>query len=216
MDQNTDKVKLMKDYPSNAHGTVKKVPDAPKKEVKKVISGVVKRQKKSLGRKFLDVFLPEDIGNVKGYIIHDVLIPAAKNMLYEMITGGSAMTLFGEKKGRNTARVGGSSYVSYNSLSSSNRTTTATPQVSAQNRARHNFDDLPLPTRGDAEEVLSNLVDLIEEYGEATVSDLYDLMGVTGEFTDTKYGWTNLSGATATRTRSGEYILNLPRTIFLK
>jgi hypothetical protein len=63
-----------------------------------------------------------------------------------------------------------------------------------------------------ANEVINCLVDLIQDYGQATVSDLYDLVGITGNFTDNKYGWTDLRSATATRIHEG-YMLNLPKPI---
>ena len=72
-----------------------------------------------------------------------------------------------------------------------------------------NFDDIILETRWEAEEVLSHMIDLIENYGVASVADLYELVGITGSFTDNKYGWTNLSSATVSRVRDG-YLINLP------
>ena len=83
-------------------------------------------------------------------------------------------------------------------------------QVSKRNRARHNFDDIILESRGEAEEVLSHLVDLTEDYGMASVADLYDLVGVTSNFTDNKYGWTNVADGYIDRTRDG-YCIRLPR-----
>ena len=76
-------------------------------------------------------------------------------------------------------------------------------------RARLNFDDIILESRGEAEEVLSHLLELVENYGVASVADLYELVGITGSFTDNKYGWTNLSTASVSRVRDG-YLLNLP------
>ena len=48
-----------------------------------------------------------------------------------------------------------------------------------------------------------------------SVMDLYDLVGITGQYTDNKYGWTNLRNAEPVRTRDG-YMLKLPRAIPLK
>ena len=79
-------------------------------------------------------------------------------------------------------------------------------EPSLRNRSRHNFDDIILDSRGEAEEVLSHLVDLVDDYGMASVADLYDLVGITSNFTDNKYGWTNLSSASVSRVRDGYLI----------
>ena len=46
-----------------------------------------------------------------------------------------------------------------------------------------------------------------------TVADLYDLVGLNHNFTDNKYGWTNLRNAQPVRDRDGYYILKLPRAV---
>ena len=54
--------------------------------------------------------------------------------------------------------------------------------------------------------------ELIKEYGQVAVADLYDLVGITGSYTDNKYGWTNLRNAEAIRDRDG-YLLRLPKAL---
>jgi hypothetical protein len=135
-----------------------------------------------------------------------------------MVQGGIEMLLFGEKKGSRTTRDRGRSYVSYNSYSNRDRDRRDDRRDrdrSSVARARHNFDDIILETRGEAEEVLSCLADLTQDYGQASVADLYDLVGITGQFTDNKWGWTDISSASATRARNGGYVLNLPKPILL-
>ena len=183
-----------------------------KKKVEKVVSGKVTQRKKSLGKKILETFVGEDVGNVNQYLVHDILVPAVKSMLSDMVQGGIEMMLFGERRGSRTRRDGNRSYVSYNSFSGHDRRDNR--PMSQQSRARHDFGDIVLDSRGEAEEVLSHLVDLVIDYGQATVSDLYDLVGVTGSFTDNKYGWTDLSRASVSRVRDG-YVLNLPRPMLI-
>lgn len=200
---------LDREYPSNSHKS-RSAREKEKERPKKITKGLVTTKKKSLGKKFAETFVSEDVGSVSSYVIHDVLIPAAKSAIYDMFHGSLEMFLFGEKKGNRTQRSGNKSYVSYNNYSSNDRR----PSISPRNRARHNFDDIVLSSRGEAEEVLSHLVDLCIDYGQASVSDLYDLVGITGEFTDNKYGWTDLAGASVSRTRDG-YLLNLPKVLLL-
>src|SRR5690606_6792083 len=85
-------------------------------------------------------------------------------------------------------------------------------QLSKQGRATHDFDEIILASRGEAEMVLDQLSEAIENYDTATVSDLYALVGITGAFTDDKYGWTNLAEASVSSVRDG-FLLNLPKPV---
>lgn len=204
------------DYPSNSRKSKQKKVEPEQPRVKKVITGNVKKRKKPLGKRFTETFLgEEDILSVTSYLIHDILIPAAKNTIYEMIVGGSAMSLFGEMR-RAPGRGGGiasGSHVRYGSYYKS-----PDPREQRETKRsvpRHSLDEIILDSRAEADEVLHSLADLIDEYGRATVADLYDLLGVTknlGSFTDDKYGWKNLNSAEVRRVREG-YLLDLPRPI---
>lgn len=204
-------------YPSNSRNSkITKQDQRPK--VTKITKGAVVKRKKSLGSRFMETFVGESVDNVMSYVIHDVLVPAAKSMFEESINRGLEMMLHGQTRGNNTVRDKGKSYVSYNSYSnqrtSNNSNRQTSREIPARSRHLHSFDDIVLNTRGEAEEVLSHLVDLTIDYDRASVSDLYDLVGVTGEFTDNKYGWTNLESASVSRTRDG-YLLNMPKVIIL-
>lgn len=200
-----------RDFPSNSH--LSKMDKREERKVEKVAKGNVVRKKKTLGKKMAETFLGDDTKSVTQYIIYDVLIPAAKSTISDMVSGGIEMLLFGDTKGRNTRRDKGKSYVSYSSYYSGDRDRRDRDRERSA-RARHNFDDLDFESRGEAEEILSRLVDLIEDYGMASVADYYDLAGVSSNFTDDKYGWRNLSMASVTRTRNG-YVINLPKTELL-
>ena len=52
-------------------------------KINKVVRGTVKRSKNS-GSKLADVFISEDVSNVKNYILMDVIVPAVKK-LYLML-----------------------------------------------------------------------------------------------------------------------------------
>ena len=52
--------------------------------------------------------------------------------------------------------------------------------------------------------------ELIDRYEVVSVADLYELVGITGNYTDNKYGWTNIRNAEVVRVRDG-YVLKLPK-----
>lgn len=210
-DRQNKSAPILPNYPSNSNKKKEAVEE--EKRVEKVVKGEVKKKKRSLGRKFSDAFSEEDRQSVGDHILYDVLIPAAKNTISDMVKGGIDMFLFGGKGGSRTTRDRGRSYVSYNDYYGGRGSAQHRPrqQISPRARARHDFDDIVLADRGEAEQVLSLLVDLVVDYGQATVADLYDLVGITSNFTDNKYGWVNLSRASVVRVRDG-YLIQLPRT----
>lgn len=191
-------------FPANSHVSKGELYNGNEKKVEKVITGTVVQKKKTLGERMARTFLEDESKNVWSYLLYDVLIPAAKATISDMVSGGVEMLLFGTTKGKRQSNQN-KSYVSYSSYYSK-----PAPQQTRSNiRGRLNFDDIILETRGEAEDVLSHLLDLVENYGVASVADLYELVGITGSFTDNKYGWTNLSTASVSRVRDG-YLLNLP------
>lgn len=207
--KNVDDIRaLSSEFPGNSHKKQKK----EDKKVTKIIKGNVVSKKKPLGKRISEVFGGANSGEVFHYIMYDVILPATKSTIADMVSGGIEMLLFGETKGRRTSRERGKSYVSYDKRFSGSPRRDERETVASRNRARMNFNDIILDSRGEAEEVLSALVDLVETYGLACVSDLYDLVGITSAFTDEKWGWKNLSAATVCRVREG-YLIDLPKPV---
>lgn len=188
-----------------------------KKKVERVTTGEVVRRKKPLGKRFKEIFVSGDGRSVMSYIALDVLVPAAKDTIADAVGEGVQRMLFGEGSGRRRDRGRSGSYVSYNRMSSSgspfgvrsNRDDDRR-EMSRRGRASHDFDELVLPTRGEAEEVIDRLFDLISRYESASVADLYELVGINSNYTDNKWGWTDFRGAGVSRVRNG-YLLDLPR-----
>lgn len=207
-------------FPDNSHSKKKEEAET-KKHIKKVVKGQVTLKKKGFGRKIQDSIIGEDVSNVQDYVVNDILIPSAKStisdiissivsIIGDVITGGIDMALYGETRPKNKRHNGGS-YVSYNSISSRRGPETRNNQKVKSK----SYDDIILDSRGEAEEVLSNLVDLISDYGTASVADLNEMLGISGPFTDNYWGWTDLSSAYTKRV-SGGYMLCLPRVESLK
>ena len=177
-----------------------------RKKAEKVVKGTVKTRKKSEVSKLKDVFISEDVSNVKSYIVMDVLIPAAKKAISDIVRDGIDMILYGDThRGRSSS---GASYVSYRSYSDRDRRDAR--RESSRTRIGYDYDDIVLESRVEAEEVLQRMDELIETYGIVSVADLYDLVGKTCNYTDNKYGWTNIRNAEPVRVRDG-YLLKMPK-----
>lgn len=188
----------MQDYKPNSNKYKSEQRKEREKRAEKIVQGNVRRKKKSEVSRLKDLLISEDIEDVKSYIVMDVVVPTIKNTIADVVN----MFLFGDTSKRNKNR----NTVSYSSYSSSRSGNNNRRVVSN----RYNFDDYYFDSRGEAEEVLDRMDELIDSYGAVTVGDFYDMIGITGKYTDNNYGWTNISRASVQRTRDG-YSIDLPR-----
>lgn len=198
------------EYKPNSHKYREGASDSQveRRKVEKVIKGEAKVRKKSEIRKFTDIFVAEDISSVKTYLIDDLLIPSVKNTILDLIIEGATILFKGEP---GHSRKSGSSsvdYVSYRRYAEKDR---RDERRHSTTRASYGYDDIVLDSRGEAERVLTCMDEMIDTYGFVTVADLYDLVGRTCNYTDNKYGWTNLRNAEPVRVRGGDYMLRLPK-----
>lgn len=199
------------DYTSSSiKGTPEKnVATVEKKKVEKVISGTATR-KPDAARKFTNLFAPGDMSSISEYIIMDVIVPATKKMISEIVRNGIDMILYGES-GRSKNYSGNSDKVSYRSYygSNDNNRNSSTTKT----RSVFDYDNITIPTRQEAEEVIRQMDAIVEVYGMVSVADLYDLCGITDHnYMNAKYGWMNIRTAEAVRVRDG-YVLKLPRAL---
>ena len=192
----------MENYPSNSHKAREEVAE---KKVEKVVSGKTSTKKKSGIRKLSDTFLSEDVSNVKSYIFSEVLLPATKKLVSDIVTNGTNMLLYGEIKNKK----GNSSKVSYSRYYDDRSRDYRSPVV----RNNFDYDEIIFETRGDAEAVLDAMYDILNQYKVVSVAELYDLASITTHnYTCNNYGWIDLRGSSVVRVRDG-YILKLPRAL---
>lgn len=207
------------DYPSNSMAS--KAKSKPPVETTMVQP---KKQKKSSIKSMWD----EHSDDVKSYILYDILAPAVKDMISNIVS--SAVVAIREQIDTmlyGSPRSGGYSYnksrpsrIDYSSqYRGRNRYPKQETQVDTVSyNARHGmqnedgwFDDIrPFDTRRKCEDALTKLISMIDEYGEASVGDLYDIAGKSYDFTDRKWGWTDLSHTDVNRVRNGYIIVGLP------
>lgn len=174
------------------------------KKVEKIISGEVKVRKKSGFRKMMDNFISDDVPNIRTYICKDVVVPTIKKIISETVD----IALFGRSRGSGRSLA---DKVSYNKYYKSDYT----PVNTVNTRTGYGYNEIVLESRGEAERVLSQMNDLIETYDMVSVADLYDLVGITGEYTDNRYGWTNIRNANIRRVSDG-FLLEMPKALPIK
>lgn len=188
-------------------------------------TGQAVTRKKGLGRKFREQFAGDDAKTVGMYLLVDVVVPALKNLLYDLGNEGLKRSLFGggSRPGAVGTIIGSTlastSRTAYSSFSKAapNPATQIGPssEMTPQQRAMHDFSGIVLQTREQAYQIVDILSGLIDDYGAATVNDFYACIGQTPEFTAVKYGWKSLSQVEVRHIREG-YLLEMPRPVVLE
>jgi hypothetical protein len=199
------------DYPANSKkAKEERVP------LEKVIQGEATQRKPSGFGGIARTFLSDDAGTVWQYVLLEVLVPAFKNMLTDAVSQGAERALFGNDRPSRQSRPGYTNYAARFGTGArpvpGSVINDPRPSMSREARATHNFNEILLETRGEAEDVIDALRECISQYQVATVADLYDLVGQSGAFTDNKWGWYDLRSASIRRIRDG-WLLDLPRTV---
>lgn len=180
------------------------------KRIQKIVRGPVKTKKNEL-RKFADIFISEDISSVKDYIFTDVLVPAVKKAIYDVVTNGIDMFLYGGSGKGKSASSG--SKVPYYSYSNTKNTVNFRGSENTMSRSAADYDEIIWPDRGSAERAKQQMQDIVTRYGIVTVNDLYEMTPLNPPFTAQKYGWMgDLSSVDVIRVRDG-YVLKLPRAV---
>lgn len=195
-------------YKPNSNRSKEEAKAAETHKVEKVVTGPVTTRKKSSFDKLKSEFISDDAKNIKSYVFGEVLIPAIKKAISDIVTDGIDILLYGEsRKGSRRSTADRVSYRSYYDTSYSR----PSDRLVAPNRG-YSYDDVILHTRGEAEDVLARMDELMDTYGLVRVADFYDLVGVSGNYTDNKYGWTNIRNAEIVRVRDG-YMIKMPRAV---
>lgn len=195
----------MEEYRSNSHKSREKQNESlPEKKVEKIVSGSVKSKKKSGLQKITNVFVPDDVDDVKSYIFEDVVVPAVKDVVLNVVKAILGVNDGSRGKSPSASKI---SYRKY--YDDRERRDYAS---AARTRVGYDYDDVVIENRGEAEDVLSRMDELIATYGLVSVADFYDLVGITGNYTDNKYGWTDIRNASVIRV-SGGYMIKLPKAL---
>lgn len=206
-------------------------PDKPT-AIAPVASGKRREKTKKHGvKKFADALFAVDDGP-KMDITEDIVVPAVKNTFLDVIsaitgavTNAFEVALFGDMHGRTRSRDRRdrdryrNGYIDYSSSSSSRRGSEDRrdrDRGSARSRELQDFTDIDFDTWEEANDVLTNMKDLLSRYDRyVTVADFYALAGVSYTYQDRNWGWTDLSNAYPIRDGS-VYILVLPKPEYIK
>lgn len=156
--------------------------------------------KKSITQQIKEAFIGEDI-------VNNIIIPGAENLILD----GLEQIFFK----RNTRRgnyqqsyyssqyYGNPSYNNYYQYSYQQEP----PQPQYQYSNKPDYRSIIVRTKQDADMVVRGLIDRIQECRYASVSDLFDLVGCPGDYTDSDWGWMTPRGIGVRRVSQGFLIV---------
>lgn len=203
----------VEDYKSNSFKSKElEKKDPLDKNLIPVVSGEVVTKKRSILRKVTDALINQNTDNIKDYVIFDIVVPAIKNTFSDALISIVELVFGTRKKQPGTPSTSYSSY--YKGTNSTSNSTPSAPSTPYLGLSKRDFDEVVVETRWEAEDVIDHLTTAILEYGSASIADFYELVGIQSNFTDNKYGWTNLATAEVVRVGGG-YLIKLPPTVKL-
>jgi hypothetical protein len=175
---------------------VNRVANDVKQPKLKEIGGLVTNPEKSPMRKFLGIFLTDDLPGVRKHLMTDYVYPAAKDFVAGILFETIQRMFYGNGRPTNT---------NYNNVSNSlvrantvktnyaNPTTVVSTTTTEQN-TKVTWDNVIMESRQKAREVIAELQGSIRQYGKVSVMQLYDCLKVPDsiDISDQYMGWTNL------------------------
>lgn len=179
------------------------------KKVSKVVEGGVATKKKSGVAKLKRNFISDEANGIGSYIVMDILIPAAKKAMYDIVVNGINMMLYGEAATPSTSRFSGgtTAKISYNECY-------AKPKAAERSNRWYDFDDILFDLPRDAEYVITKMNEIVDTYNLVSVADMYDLSGLSCDWTAQNYGWTNVAQAHVVPVHgTGKFTIKLPKAL---
>lgn len=164
------------------------------KNITPVASGMVK--KTSGFSKFISDFFAADAQTIGNHLVTDVLKPAALRLIDEVVTTAKDVALYGENAPPTQKKPGVmATKISYDKASEKR----VAPSVDTKK-----FDYPVVSSKKDADVVIKQMSNILEQYDVVTVADLYELCDINDfPYTANSYGWDNLGDLIVVHTADG-------------
>lgn len=185
------------------------------KQIEQVVSNARVR-KQGIFRRIGASIVEDSMENAKQRAFGEIVIPGIKTLIFDTLTEVLGIILFSDS--RDNGYRPRSGIPSRRSDRTSYRDYYDRKEGRDNKRSREipfDPDDIIVDTRAEAHMVLDEMDAIIDRYGKASVADFYDVVGVTSDWTDNRYGWTSLRSASIKPVRDG-FMLVMPRTQVLE
>lgn len=176
-------------------------------------------KKRTLGDRFKDVFLNVDAKGTAGFVFRGVLVPAARDMVFDAGKEALFRVLYPDAAATGRTAPGSKSSgpgpkTNYQNASSGRG---AGSMPLSQRRSEVREQTLPQYVYGnqaEPERILDTMKELIDRREYVTVADYRELSGYDSNYVDVSWGWVNLMGSQIIKMREG-WTLDLPNPVRL-
>lgn len=212
---------------------VREVPEqGPKKKVvlrsqRQAVATTARVRKPTFLSRMVSAFIGSDeMSEVGGYLLYDILIPATKKTFEELVNRGISMILYGEAR---SAPKDDRTYVSYSSMFTGRDRDRfgRIPRRERQNRysardtstdLQARLDDISFVDGDEAADVLLNMDEYLAEFGSVSVANFLEFAGLSHKikYTDNSYGWDNLNNTHVVTAEDGYYEIDFPRAKYIR
>lgn len=174
--------------------------------------------KKSLSQKFAETFLNIDRRDLREFIMKDLVMAGIEDLGYYVLD----MIFDNVSGGRSSRRKGSyyddrTSYSSYYRSKDSDRRRRKKRDRDREYEGDRKLDykNIVVRDRREAERIVDELRDRIHEFDTASVGDLFDLIGVSGEWNDNNWGW-DREDDICLRKAPGGWLIDVAEAKYLK
>ena len=177
---------------------------------RKKLEPVVETSEKVKKSWFKSVVKPDDPDSLWYYIVNNVIIPHTKNIINDVVQGALFKGGINDNRGVSNTNA---SRVSYKSFYDDRRASYDRREPPRERR-QYSYDDVAFRSFSEANMVLSSMEEVINTYGTVSIMDFYELANIPAgsNYTDNRYGWTNLRDAKVVNSR-GSYFIKFPRVM---
>lgn len=202
----------MTEFPSQSHRSQEP------REVQPVTLAPGRVRKPTLSTRFKETFFKSSPQEVWGSMFWDVFMRGITDNLADSFHEG-VDTLFRGQGGsvnriRRQRSFGSNSQISkHNPDRALGRG--ARERISREDRDRQNVGVIEIDSRAEAEEVLAQLNQSIDQFDVVTLAEFYQMVRITPDHTDYGWGWTDLGGSEIVHSR-GSYYLDLPPVVDIR
>lgn len=183
-----------------------------KEEAKKEKPSLI--QEDSLVRKrnnykggLMSALIKKDMSEVLRWLFYEKVIPGGKELFLMALGNWLGVDMYDIFDfGGSDRRRGqiGSYQRAYDRINGRNRDRRREPEDRGKrNSDKLDYHDIVLRYRPDAERVVDAMQDRIEQLGQVSVAELFEMIHEPSDYTDTAYGWTRTSDVDIRKVRDG-------------
>lgn len=165
-------------------------------------------RKKTFGDKIRGEFFEGEVDSIGEHVLNNILIPAIKDTIYNVIDGAISGLFYGNSRGNKYSSSQNRNYTSYSRPSQTRNQYRAQPERGGTRAPVYEYQ-----CEDDALDVLERMNDILGESYFCTLADYIVASGDNPDAYDYAWGWDDLRTAIVKRSRNGYFYIDLPRPI---